>query len=69
MCPFALLLLVGIAGVLTPGVDSLSAPGTDLVRDAYAPYERGCRDGGALADRGDFCAETLEQRDRIAASV
>ncbi len=61
----ALLLVVGLAGFVTPRFDSLPDTGTDLVRDAYSPYERGCRDGGALVDRGDFCTETLEQRDQV----
>ncbi len=55
----AVLLVVALAA---PLVDSLSGTSTDLVRDAYVPYERGCEQGGAFASRKDFCQETLDQR-------
>lgn len=61
----ALLVLFGVVALVAPGFDSLSDSGATLVRDAYSPYERGCRDGGAFEERTDFCAQTLEQRDQV----
>lgn len=59
-----LLAVLVVVALAAPLVDSLTDTSSQLVRDAYAPYQRGCRDGGAFANRTDFCEETLQQRDQ-----
>lgn len=56
----AILVLVGLAA---PRVDSPTAAGKDLVRDAYSFYTRECGDGGIFESRKAYCEEALAQRD------
>jgi hypothetical protein len=53
--------LAWVSGAATSVVDV----GTGAVATAHAPYADGCAQGGALADREDFCERMEELRDQL----